>query len=79
MRPDQRRRLWIVGLLRGVGDPGLGRFPGSRLGLSAPRGHILHDYIEARVMPSIVGPVGRGDMQYATMWKSAGPPSGQLS
>lgn len=40
-------------------------------GIGFPRGHILHDYIEARVMPSIVGPVGRGDMQYATMWKSA--------
>ena len=40
-------------------------------GIGFPRGHILHDYIEARVMPSIVGPVTRGDMQYATMWKSA--------
>jgi 5-methyltetrahydropteroyltriglutamate--homocysteine methyltransferase len=40
-------------------------------GIAFPRGHILHDYIEARVMPSIVGPVGRGDMQYAAMWKAA--------
>jgi 5-methyltetrahydropteroyltriglutamate--homocysteine methyltransferase len=40
-------------------------------GIGFPRGHILHDYIEARVMPSIIGPVGRGDMQYATMWKAA--------
>jgi 5-methyltetrahydropteroyltriglutamate--homocysteine methyltransferase len=40
-------------------------------GIGFPRGHILHDYIEARVMPSIVGPVGRGNMQYATMWKAA--------
>jgi len=40
-------------------------------GIAFPRGHILHDYIEARVMPSIIGPVTRGDMQYATMWKSA--------
>jgi 5-methyltetrahydropteroyltriglutamate--homocysteine methyltransferase len=40
-------------------------------GIGFPRGHILHDYIEARVMPSIVGPVGRGDLQYATMWKAA--------
>jgi 5-methyltetrahydropteroyltriglutamate--homocysteine methyltransferase len=40
-------------------------------GIAFPRGHILHDYIEARVMPSIVGPVGRGDLQYAAMWKSA--------
>ena len=40
-------------------------------GLGFPRGHILHDYLEARVMPSIVGPVGRGDLQYAAMWKTA--------
>ena len=40
-------------------------------GIGFPRGHILHDYIEARVMPSITGPIGRGDLQYATMWKSA--------
>jgi len=25
-----------------------------------PRGHILHDFLEARVFPRIVGPVGRG-------------------
>jgi 5-methyltetrahydropteroyltriglutamate--homocysteine methyltransferase len=36
-----------------------------------PRGHILHDYLEARVMPKIVGPVGRGEMQYAELWKTA--------
>ena len=30
-------------------------------GIGFPRGHILHDYIEARLMPSIVGPVGRGN------------------
>jgi 5-methyltetrahydropteroyltriglutamate--homocysteine methyltransferase len=40
-------------------------------GIGFPRGHILHDYIEARLMPSIVGPIGRGNMQYATMWKAA--------
>jgi 5-methyltetrahydropteroyltriglutamate--homocysteine methyltransferase len=40
-------------------------------GLAFPRGHILHDYLEARVMPRIVGPVGRGDLQYAEMWKAA--------
>jgi 5-methyltetrahydropteroyltriglutamate--homocysteine methyltransferase len=40
-------------------------------GIAFPRGHILHDYIEARLMPSIVGPVGRGQMQYAQMWKAA--------
>ena len=27
-------------------------------GIGFPRGHILHDYLEARVMPKLVGPVG---------------------
>jgi 5-methyltetrahydropteroyltriglutamate--homocysteine methyltransferase len=36
-----------------------------------PRGHILHDFLEARVMPRIVGPVGPGNLQYAAMWKTA--------
>ena len=40
-------------------------------GLGFPRGHILHDYLEARVMPKLVGPVGRGEMQYAEIWKTA--------
>jgi 5-methyltetrahydropteroyltriglutamate--homocysteine methyltransferase len=40
-------------------------------GLAFPPGHILHDYLEARVMSGIVGPVGRGDLQYAEMWKAA--------
>jgi 5-methyltetrahydropteroyltriglutamate--homocysteine methyltransferase len=35
------------------------------------RGHILHDYLEARVFPRIVGPVGPGNLQYASMWKVA--------
>ena len=36
-----------------------------------PRGHILHDFLEARVFPRIVGPVGRGNLQYTAMWKVA--------
>ena len=40
-------------------------------GLGFPRGHILHDYLEARVMPKIVGPVGRGELQYTEEWKTA--------
>ena len=36
-----------------------------------PRGHILHDFLEARVLPRIVGPVGRGTLQYTAMWKVA--------
>jgi 5-methyltetrahydropteroyltriglutamate--homocysteine methyltransferase len=36
-----------------------------------PRGHILHDFLEARVLPGITGPVGPGNLQYAAMWKVA--------
>jgi 5-methyltetrahydropteroyltriglutamate--homocysteine methyltransferase len=36
-----------------------------------PRGHILHDFLEARVFPRIVCPVGRGNLQYTAMWKVA--------
>src|SRR5881394_2854335 len=40
-------------------------------GIAFPRGHILHDYLEARVMPKIIGPVGPGEMQYAEIFKAA--------
>ena len=36
-----------------------------------PPGHILHDYLESRVMPGIIGPVTRGTLQYAAIWKVA--------
>ena len=39
--------------------------------IAFPRGHILHDFLEGRVMPRIVGPVGPGNLQYAAMWKTA--------
>ena len=45
--------------------------PAGKGGLMFPPGHILHDYLESRVMPGIVGPVSRGDLQYAAMWKVA--------
>lgn len=45
--------------------------PAGKGGLLFPPGHILHDYLEARVMPGINGPVSRGDLQYAAMWKVA--------
>ncbi len=45
--------------------------PAGKGGLAFPRGHILHDYLEARVMPSVVGPIERGDLQYTAMWKTA--------
>jgi 5-methyltetrahydropteroyltriglutamate--homocysteine methyltransferase len=36
-----------------------------------PRGHILHDFLEARVFPRVIGPIGRGRLQYSAMWKAA--------
>ena len=42
-----------------------------QLATGAPRGHILHDFLEARVLPKIIGPVGPGNLQYAAMWKVA--------
>ena len=45
--------------------------PAGRGGIAFARGHILHDYLKSRVMPAIVGPVGRGDLQYTAMWKAA--------
>jgi 5-methyltetrahydropteroyltriglutamate--homocysteine methyltransferase len=47
------------------------RKEGGRAGLPHPRGHILHDILEARVMPDLVGPVGRGSLQYTAIWKAA--------
>jgi 5-methyltetrahydropteroyltriglutamate--homocysteine methyltransferase len=45
--------------------------PAGQGGLGFPPGHILHDYLESRVMASIVGPVTCGDLQYAAMFKVA--------
>jgi 5-methyltetrahydropteroyltriglutamate--homocysteine methyltransferase len=45
--------------------------PAGRGGIWFPRGHILHDYLESRVMPVIIGPVGRGDLQYTALWRTA--------
>ncbi len=45
--------------------------PAGKGGLMFPPGHILHDYLEARVMPGISCPVTRGELQYAAMWKVA--------
>jgi 5-methyltetrahydropteroyltriglutamate--homocysteine methyltransferase len=45
--------------------------PAGRGGIWFPPGHILHDYLESRVMPSITGPIGRGNLQYTPMWKAA--------
>ncbi|HEY5306439.1 MAG TPA: cobalamin-independent methionine synthase II family protein [Pseudolabrys sp.] len=45
--------------------------PAGKGGIAFPPGHILHDYLEARVMPGINGPVTRGELQYTAMWKVA--------
>jgi 5-methyltetrahydropteroyltriglutamate--homocysteine methyltransferase len=45
--------------------------PAGRGGIWFPRGHILHDYLESRVMPVITEPIGRGNLQYTAMWKAA--------
>ena len=47
--------------------------PAGRGGIWFPRGHILHDYLESRVMPVITGPIGRGNLQYTAMWKDLPP------
>ena len=45
--------------------------PAGRGGIWFPRGHILHDYLESRVMPVVTGPISRGNLQYTAMWKAA--------
>ncbi len=47
------------------------RKEGGRAGMVAPRGHILHEILEARVMPDLVAPAGRGSLQYTAVWKVA--------
>ena len=47
------------------------RHAGGRAGMAAQRGHILHDVLETRIMPDLIGPVTRGDLQYTSVWKTA--------
>jgi len=44
---------------------------GGLAGIPHKPGHILHDVLETRVMPDLVGPVGRGRLRYTAMWKAA--------
>ncbi len=44
---------------------------GGLAGIAHKPGHILHDVRETRVMPDLVGPVGRGRLRYAAIWKAA--------
>jgi 5-methyltetrahydropteroyltriglutamate--homocysteine methyltransferase len=47
------------------------KIKGGRAGMRGRRGHILHELLEARIMPDLTGPVGRGRLQYTSMWKTA--------
>lgn len=44
---------------------------GGKAGIPHKPGHILHDVLETRIMPDLVGPVGRGNLQYTAVWKAA--------
>jgi len=44
---------------------------GGLAGIPHKPGHILHDVLETRVMPDLVGPVGRGKLRYSAIWKAA--------
>ncbi len=44
---------------------------GGRAGIPNKRGEILHEVLEARIMPDLTGPVGRGRLQYTSVWKTA--------
>jgi len=44
---------------------------GGKAGFPHKPGHILHDVLETRMMPDLTGPVGRGTLQYAAVWKAA--------
>lgn len=59
--------IHMDGFDKGVPKPSVFRTGG----VGFPMGHILHDYLEARVMPKIIGPIGPGDLQYTAMWKAA--------
>ena len=47
------------------------RAKGGLAGIPQKPGHILHDVLETRVMPDLVGPVRRGRLQYSAIWKAA--------
>jgi 5-methyltetrahydropteroyltriglutamate--homocysteine methyltransferase len=58
--------------LRMSGFDGAGFYrAGGKAGFPHKPGHILHDVLETRMMPDLVGPVGRGRLQYAAIWKAA--------
>jgi 5-methyltetrahydropteroyltriglutamate--homocysteine methyltransferase len=62
---------YAIQRMSGLDTAGAWRPAPANLGLAYKRGHILHDGLEARINPTIVGPVGRGTLQYTPMWKVA--------
>jgi 5-methyltetrahydropteroyltriglutamate--homocysteine methyltransferase len=44
---------------------------GGLAGIPTKPGHILHDVLETRLMPDLVGPVRRGKLHYTPIWKAA--------
>lgn len=62
---------YAPGHMDGFGGSHAYRTKGGRAGMAHGRGHILHEVLEARVMPDLVGPVGRGELQYTSIWKTA--------
>jgi 5-methyltetrahydropteroyltriglutamate--homocysteine methyltransferase len=62
---------YAIARMGGIDTGGAWRPASANLGLAYKRGHILHDGLEARINPTIVGPVTRGALQYTPMWKVA--------
>src|SRR5436305_15304495 len=44
---------------------------GGLAGIPHKPGHILHDVLETRVMPDLIGPGGPGKPHYSAIWKAA--------
>jgi 5-methyltetrahydropteroyltriglutamate--homocysteine methyltransferase len=55
----------------GFGGPRPYQVKGGLSGIPTKPGHILHDVLETRLMPDLVGPVGRGKLRYTAIWKAA--------
>ncbi len=62
---------YAPGHMEGFGTSQPYRIEGGRAGFVTPRGHIMHDVLETRMMPDLTGPVGRGTLQYTDIWKAA--------
>jgi len=73
---DAAGRSWmgyVFDRLEGLGHGDmrpLGIRPGMQRGFGEP-GHILHDFLETKMPPLIIGPIGPGTLQYDSVWKLA--------